>query len=306
MGGGVVERVAVAVQDVGVPVPVEIDEGDPARAEVRVRRAPEQPLPQLGAGKGPDLLPLLADEGHDVAGPVVVEVGDEGVDGAREPLQDVGLERPAAPVLEPQRLAVVVAEGGHREVEVAVAVEVAGPHVGDPRYALGRDAAREALLAVVLEHHDRADAQIAREELAQARDEQVEVAVAVEVGRLHCAGRMSSVTGASVQIPAGNWRIQATRFRIASQARMSGRPSPSRSTTVTCAIWGRSASPRGSPTDCGVKKSDGAPSGRMPPRASTGGPPSGAGPQAHARMVNTPAPTARTTGGQTIEPVRHR
>ena len=102
--------------------------------------------------------------------------------------RSVGLERPAAPVLEPQRLAVVVAEGGHREVEVAVAVEVAGPHVGDPRNALGRDAAREALLAVVLEHHDRADAQVARKELAEARDEQVEVAVAVEVGGLHVRG----------------------------------------------------------------------------------------------------------------------
>ena len=83
----------------------------------------------------------------------------------------------------------VVAEGGHREVEVAVAVEVAGPHVGDAGEALGRDAAREALFAVVLEDHDRADAEVAREELSEARHEQVEVAVAVEVGRLDMGGR---------------------------------------------------------------------------------------------------------------------
>ena len=55
--------------------------------------------------------------------------------GPRQLLQQVALEAPAAGVLEPARLALVVAEERHREVEVAVAVEIAGPHVGDARRA---------------------------------------------------------------------------------------------------------------------------------------------------------------------------
>ena len=194
VGGRVVERVAVAVQDVGVSVPIEVDEGDPARAVIRVRRAPEQLRPGLHAGEGPDLLPFLADQGQDVERVVGVEVGDDGVDGAGEPLQDMGLELPSAPVLEPQRLAVVVAEGGDRDVEVAVTVEIAGPRVGGPGDSLRHDVAREALVPVVLDDHDRADAQVAGEELSQARDQQVEVAVAVEIRRLH-VGRRPDVLG---------------------------------------------------------------------------------------------------------------
>ena len=62
--------------------------------------------------------------------------------------------------------------------------------------------------------------------------------------------------------------IQETRFRVASHTRMSGSPSPSRSTICTFEIRGRSLPRIGSPTARGTKKSDGDPFGRMARRTS--------------------------------------
>ena len=82
-GRGVVERVTVAVEDVGIAIFIEVDDRDPARTKVRIRRSPEKlggELPLAVVDKRSDLLPLLADEAHDVGNPVAVDVDDEGVD----------------------------------------------------------------------------------------------------------------------------------------------------------------------------------------------------------------------------------
>src|SRR5712671_5706409 len=78
VGRSVIERVTVAVEDIGISVPIEVDDRDPARAKIRVRGPPDEPgskLPLPVVDEGPDLLPLLADECHDVGIPVAVEVG---------------------------------------------------------------------------------------------------------------------------------------------------------------------------------------------------------------------------------------
>src|SRR4029450_3978265 len=104
-----------------------------------------------------DLLPLLADERHDVEIAIAVDVADLRVDGPREVLQHVAGKAPAALVLHPPRLALVVTELRHGKVEVAIAVEIAGTDVGDACHLIDEHALRETLMAVVLEHDHRAD-----------------------------------------------------------------------------------------------------------------------------------------------------
>ena len=82
----------------------------------------------------------------------------------------------------------VVAEGGDREILIAVAVEIAAPHVGDARQPLGRDMWHETAAAGVFQDDDRSDPLVAGKQLAEVGDEQVEVAVAVMVDRLDMAG----------------------------------------------------------------------------------------------------------------------
>ena len=113
VGRRVVEGVAVAVQEVGVAVAIEIDRREPARSEVGVRRSPHEPRREpaaAGIGEHPDLFPLLADERGDVERAAAVEIGDDHVDRARQLLQYVRGITPLAAILEPQRLPVVVAE----------------------------------------------------------------------------------------------------------------------------------------------------------------------------------------------------
>ena len=88
-------------------------------------------------------------------------------------------------VLHPARLALVVAELRDRQVEVAVPVEIAGAHVRHPRHLIDQHARREGLTAVVLEHDHGADLRVVREQHAHAGNGDVQIAVAIEIHRLH-------------------------------------------------------------------------------------------------------------------------
>src|SRR5207249_1116996 len=80
--GGIVEGVAVAVQDVGIAIPIEVDDGDPTGTEVRVRRAPERPGGEATSSvvhEPPDLFPFLTHERDDIRAAVVVEIRDNRV-----------------------------------------------------------------------------------------------------------------------------------------------------------------------------------------------------------------------------------
>ncbi len=105
------------------------------------------------------------------------------VDAAREPLQHVRHEAPAAGVLEPAGLAVVVAEAGDADVEIAVGVEIRRARVGDARHAVHQRAGGEALAAVVLQHDDGADAGVVGMQEAEGGHQQIEIAVAIDVHR---------------------------------------------------------------------------------------------------------------------------
>ena len=95
------------------------------------------------------------------------------------------LERPVAQVLEPARFAVVVSKARHRDVEIAIPVEIAGPRVRHPRHITYQHAVAESLRAIVVEQDDRPDTSVRGQQDPEARDEQVQIAVAVEVDRLH-------------------------------------------------------------------------------------------------------------------------
>ena len=80
---GVVERVAVAVHEIDVAVVVQVCQRQPARSEIRIGRAPDHPRREASrpvVHESPDLLPLLADQRHDVGTAIVVDVGNGRVD----------------------------------------------------------------------------------------------------------------------------------------------------------------------------------------------------------------------------------
>ena len=101
----------------------------------------------------------------------------------------------------------VVAELRHRQIEIAVAVEVAGAHVGDARDPIDDDPPGKGLPPVVLEHHHRADPRVARKQDTETGYHDVEIAVTVEIDRIEtCAGAdLGEVR--SVNVPAGDCRI---------------------------------------------------------------------------------------------------
>ena len=92
-------------------------------------------------------------------------------------------ERPSAHVFEPERFPLVIPEAGDREIEVAIAVQIARSHVGNPRDGLCDHVARKPLGTVVFKDDDRPDSAVVRKQRAETCDHQVQVAVAVEI---HC------------------------------------------------------------------------------------------------------------------------
>ena len=188
----VVEGVPVRVEDIGVSVLVQVDQPHAAGAVVLV--VGDEDLPRLETAfpvplEHVDFFPLLADQHDDVQVAVAVQVGNRRVDRPGAALEDVTPEAPAAQILDPSRLAVVVAELGHGQVEVAVAVEVAGADVGNPRHALDHHVHSELHPTRVLQNHHRADPVVVGKEHPQYGDHQVQISVTVEVDRLHVGGR---------------------------------------------------------------------------------------------------------------------
>ena len=115
--------------------------------------------------------------------PVSVEVDHDGIDDARWPLNHVLLELPSAFVLEPARFPGIVPEARDSQVEVAVAVEVAGPNIRDAGDVSSHHVGRESLSAVVFEDDHRPDPAVVGIERPKARDDEIEVAVPVDVHR---------------------------------------------------------------------------------------------------------------------------
>jgi hypothetical protein len=91
------------------------------------------------------------------------------------------LELPLSRVFQPAGLAIVIAEAGGGDVEITVTIEIRSACVGDARHTIGDVVRRELLAAVVLEDDDRADTVVVGKEEAERRDEQIEIAVLVEV-----------------------------------------------------------------------------------------------------------------------------
>jgi hypothetical protein len=98
------------------------------------------------------------------------------------------LELPLALVLQPTRLAIVIAEAGDCDIEIAIAVEIRGTGISDSRHAIGDVVGGELLPAVVLEHDHRADAVVVGEQEAKCRNEQIEIAVVVDIDDFDMGG----------------------------------------------------------------------------------------------------------------------
>ena len=139
------------------------------------------------------MLVLLRDERHEVGPAVAVEVGDRHVDRPRPRVERVLGELRRRPV---GRLVLVVeraadlaeAVGGDHEVEVAVAVEVGGLHVGVAGDVLDQRARLELERARLAQPHDAALLVVGRQVLAEVGHDQVLLPVLVEVDHLRVGG----------------------------------------------------------------------------------------------------------------------
>jgi hypothetical protein len=127
------------------------------------------------------LLGVLRHQRGDVGPAAALEVRHRGHDRAREVQERMRAEIPAAEVLQPLDLALVVPVLPHDQVHAAVAGQVGAAHVGHPGDVLGDHVVAEPPPAQVLHHHDLPDAVVVGKYLAHARHKKVRQAVAVDV-----------------------------------------------------------------------------------------------------------------------------
>ena len=186
--------------------------------------------------------------------PSPIEVGDLDVDRSRQVLQHGAREPPSAVVLHPARLALVVAELRDREIEVAVAVEIAGAHVRHARDVVDQHAIGETPAPVVLEHDHRADLARCWERARRGWRRRCR-------GRRPCRDPPARHAPAPIVAPSGRLGERAraepaeSRRRgspAASETITSTSPSRSRSTSATWAISGRSSAVTGVPIGAGA------------------------------------------------------
>ena len=136
-----------------------------------------------------NLFPLLRHDRRNVQVPIAVEVADRRVNRARERQKPVARKDPVSQILHPADLAVVIAELSNREVDVPIPIEVPRLDVGDAGDAVKQDAGGELLLAVILQDNDATDFVVIRQNGAHLRDEQVNVAIEIDVAGSHVGRR---------------------------------------------------------------------------------------------------------------------
>src|SRR5262245_40826490 len=88
----------------------------------------------------------------------------------------------AAFVLQPENAASIVAEFSDRDIETAVAVQVADLRIGHATEIVEDDVSGELIPAVVLQPDHFSNWFVCWEDVPENRDNQVEITVAVEIG----------------------------------------------------------------------------------------------------------------------------
>jgi hypothetical protein len=192
----VVEHVAVGDESVEVAVAIEIHEGEPRRSPGRmgggVDRLPAK-YPGAVVEEGDDRLVLLREEGHEVGKAVSVEVGHGDVYGPGPDVHDPAGERRVGPVGGPgleqvDRPHPAPPEGGHDEVEIAVAVEIRRLHVGHAWQAVGQGDGEKGAVGPVPEPDHAAPEVVTGGNASQVGHEEGGASVAVEVDPRAVAG----------------------------------------------------------------------------------------------------------------------
>src|SRR5262249_8081084 len=146
---------------------------DSARDELSLAAVLEQP----------HLLVILRHKGSNVQLAIAVEVANGDVRGSLGGEEQVIAEAAAAAILQPQDFAVVIPEHGPSDVEVAVPVQVADLHVRDPANILEQDMIDKLAIPLVFQPHDLPNALVGRIDIAENRDDEVQIPVAIEIDR---------------------------------------------------------------------------------------------------------------------------
>ena len=236
----VVHRVAVREQHVGIAVLVQVHDLDARRAPVRMRRLVEDPrhereISLAAVDVGDDGLVLLRDQRDEIQLSVLVQIDRDDVNCARARIDDVRDERRLA-----ERSSLVFEdrdvpcrpppECGDRKIGLAVAVEIARFDVGDAGNPSAQNPPNFPLPSAA-HPDDRAVGVIAREELAEIRDEQILQSVPVDVGERHVIG-MRDVGDDLQGVSCGSWPQNTVPWYI-SVPITSSLPSPSKSASCT-------------------------------------------------------------------------
>ncbi len=161
---------------------------------------------------------------------------------AMAPIEFRGEELRRLPVLravleQDQAAGAPPAEDRGHQVEVAVAIEISGAHVGDTTELVGEDERLVGAVLVPPQPHDGAVGVIGGLERAEVTDQQVLQAVLVEVDPLDVRGMRDSSAMIFSAPPLTGVPASTSPARM-SEATTSGLPSPSRSRSRTFAMAG--------------------------------------------------------------------
>src|SRR5262249_53331897 len=86
-----------------------------------------------------------------------------------------------AAVLQPEDAPAIIAELRHDQVDLAVAIQIAGLHIGDPAKVIADDVCLEPLTPAVLQPDDLAAAAVGGPDAAEHGDDDVQITIAIQI-----------------------------------------------------------------------------------------------------------------------------
>ena len=193
-----VERVAIRGQHVEVTIAVEVHQLNPVRAKRRVPTGEQRLLVELEpplVDERHDRFMILADQRHEVGPAIPIQIAHRDMNGAMAVIEFVQHKLGRPPRGACRRSAILQqqhpprldeAELPHHQVEIAIAIEIGWPHVGDPPQPPHQHLDRRLLPPRPFrsQQADLATVMIARLVTAQRRHHKFFHAIAVEVDRL--------------------------------------------------------------------------------------------------------------------------
>ena len=186
-GVRILQIVALGKKQVEFPILVQIAHHQPGAPNIVIRRSVNSSRFELALAEileQPQFLFVLRNDRRYVQIPVAVQVAHRHMDYAGTVEQLVIQEMPSAVLLsavfQPQHLAARVAKNRHHQINIAVAVQVTRFHISHTTHIIQQHMLRK-VVPFVLKQHYPANEFVPRKDAAQDGDNDVEIAVVVQV-----------------------------------------------------------------------------------------------------------------------------